>query len=116
MVSGSRALIDVNVPFDNEGNLEIAFNQKFNKNTTLGNILPFVVGSLGSCHPGNQDIPFLLGIDGRSWGVFRKKARLAAIKGSVSILQSHLGGPNVDTEAAMSPTRHQEANQTNLGE
>ena len=116
LVSGSRVLIDVNVPYDNEGNLEIAFNRKVNKYMTLGNILPLVVGSLGSWHPRNQDIPSLLGIDGRSWGAFRKKARLAAIQGSVSILQSHLGGPNIDREAAMSPTRLQGADQTNLGE
>ncbi len=28
MLSGSRVLIDVNVPYDNVGNLEIAFNRK----------------------------------------------------------------------------------------
>jgi hypothetical protein len=56
MLSGSRVLIDVNVPYDNEGNLEIAFNRKVTKYMTLGNILPLVVGSLGSWHPRNDDI------------------------------------------------------------
>jgi hypothetical protein len=116
MLSGSRVLIDVNVPYDNVGNLEIAFNRKVNKYMTLGNILPLVVGSLGSWHPRNEDIRSLLGIDGRSWGLFRKKARLAAIQGSMEILHNHLGVQESDIPAAMSPTRIHGATQNIQGE
>ena len=116
MLSGSRVLIDVNVPYDNEGNLEIAFNRKVTKYMTLGNILPLVVGSLGSWHPRNDEIRSLLGIDGRTWGVFRKKARLAAIQGSMVIIHNHLGEPDQDIPAEMSQARIHEDHQNNLGE
>ena len=116
MISVSRVLIDVNVPYDNIGNLEIAFNRKVTKYMTLGNILPLVVGSLGSWHPRNDDIRSLLGIDGRTWGLFRKKARLAAIQGSMAIVHDHIGGREADIQAAEFPTRIHEANQNNLGE
>jgi len=116
MLSGSRVLIDVNVPYDNEGNLEIAFNRKVTKYMTLGNILPLIVGSLGSWHPRNDDISSLLGIDGRTWGAFRKKARLAAIQGSMAIVHSHLGEPSLDIPTPMSPTRIHGEGQLNMGE
>ncbi|MFO0089667.1 MAG: RNA-directed DNA polymerase, partial [bacterium] len=116
MLSGSRVLIDVNVPYDNEGNLEIAFNRKVTKYMTLGNILPLILGSLGSWHPRNDDISSLLGIDGRTWGAFRKKARLAAIQGSMAIVHSHLGEPSLDIPTPMSPTRIHGDGQQILGE
>jgi len=89
-VSGSRLMIDVAVSFDHVGNLEKAYNRKSTKYQHMGKILPLVVGSLGAWYPRNDDIRSLLGIDGRSWTAFRRKARLLAIKGSMEIVREHL--------------------------
>jgi hypothetical protein len=53
-------------------------------------LVVLVVGSLGSWLPSNDDIQSLLGIDGRSWAIFRRKARLAAIQGSMPIIREHV--------------------------
>lgn len=92
VLSGSRVLIDVTIPYDIRGNLDSAFERKVSKYMTLGNILPLVLGSLGSWHPRNEDIRSLLGIDGRSWNTFRRKARIAAIQGSTKMIAQHLNG------------------------
>jgi hypothetical protein len=83
-------MIDVAVSYDNLGNLEAAYSRKVAKYQHLGRVVPLVVGSLGSWLPSNDDIRSLLGIDGRSWAIFRRKARLAAIQGSMSIIREHL--------------------------
>ena len=89
-VSGSRLMIDVAVSYDIEENLEAAYNRKVTKYQHLGRVLPLVVGSLGSWYPPNDNIRSLLAIDGRSWATFRRKARVAAIQGSMSIIRDHL--------------------------
>ncbi|KAK4009599.1 hypothetical protein OUZ56_018733 [Daphnia magna] len=47
-----------------------------------------------------SNIRLILGIDARSWGAFRFKARLAAIQGSLEIVCSHFhyGAPNPEDE------------------
>lgn len=95
-VSGSRLMIDVAVSYDLPENLEAAYSRKVNKYQHLGRILPLVVGSLGSWYPSNDDIRSLLAISGRSWGAFRKKARLAAIKGSMEMVREHLTHNSAD--------------------
>ncbi|KZS00287.1 Uncharacterized protein APZ42_003472, partial [Daphnia magna] len=59
-----------------------------------------VVGSLGSWYPRNDEIRSILGINGRSWGAFRFKARLAAIHGSMEMVCAHFhhGAPNPEAE------------------
>ncbi|KAK4045778.1 hypothetical protein OUZ56_033746 [Daphnia magna] len=59
-----------------------------------------VVGSLGSWYPRNDEIRSILGINGRSWGAFRFKARLAAIQGSMDMVCAHFhhGAPNPEAE------------------
>jgi len=91
-LNGSRLMADVVVAYDNPVNLDTAYNRKEEKYRELGRILPLVVGSLGSWLPSNDNIRSLLGISGRSWSVFRRKARLMAIKGSMLVIRSHLKG------------------------
>ena len=91
-VSGSRVMIDVSISYDTLQCLEAAHQRKVSKYRHLGTILPLVVGSLGSWAPRNEEIRSLLGIDGRAWGTFRQKARVAAVKGSVLILDQHFTG------------------------
>ena len=89
-VNGTRLLVDVAVSYDTPENLDRAYTRKSDQYQHLGRILPLVVGSLGSWLPSNDDIRSLLGISGRSWAVFRRKARLMAIKGSLSVIRAHL--------------------------
>lgn len=90
-VNGSRLMVDVAVSYDTPENLDAAFNRKVGKYQSFGKILPLVVGSLGSWYPRNNDIRSLLGIDGRSWNMFRKKARMLAFHGSLAVIRKHLG-------------------------
>jgi hypothetical protein len=83
-------MIDVVVAFDDPVNLEAAYKRKVEKYQEHGVILPLVVGSLGSWYPPNDDIRGVLGLNARSWAVFRRRARLAAIKGSMAMLRDHL--------------------------
>ncbi|KAK4013385.1 hypothetical protein OUZ56_025914 [Daphnia magna] len=79
-LSGSRVMVDVVVCYDQPGSMENAYQRKYDKYSSHGRILPLVVGSLGSWYPRNDEIRSILGINGRSWGAFRFKARLAAIQ------------------------------------
>jgi hypothetical protein len=80
--------------------MENAYKRKFEKYSSLGRILPLVVGSLGSWYPKNEDIRSILGIDGRSWGAFRFRARTAAIQGSMDMVCAHFhyGATNPEAE------------------
>ena len=89
-VSGSRLMIDVAISYDHSENLEAAYTRKVLKYEHLGQVQPLVVGSLGSWYPLNEDIRSLLAIDHRSWSAFRRKSRLAAIKGSMEMVRKHL--------------------------
>lgn len=103
-LSGSRVMIDVTVPFDSPGNLESAYQRKVAKYSDFGRTLPLVVGSLGSWYPGNEDIRSTLGIDGRSWGAFRFRARTAAVQGSMRMVEAHLFSFTTHHENTNSPT------------
>jgi len=83
-------MIDVAVSYDIPENLEAAYTRKVVKYQHLGQVLPLVLGSLGSWHPLNDDIRSLLAIDHRSWSAFRRKSRLAAIHGSMEMVKKHL--------------------------
>ena len=61
-IHGSRLMVDVIVTFDSPDNLESGYRSKVEKYQIIGNILPFVVGSLGSWYPHNDDIKSFLGI------------------------------------------------------
>ena len=89
-LAGSRLMVDVAVSYDTPDHLKSAFDRKVDKYMVHGNIKPLVVGSLGSWYPNNDEIRSLLGIHPRSWAVFRRKARLLAIQGSMAILRAHL--------------------------
>ncbi|KAI9555958.1 hypothetical protein GHT06_018507 [Daphnia sinensis] len=93
-------MVDVVVCYDQPGSMENAYQRKIEKYSSLGRILPLVVGSLGSWNPRNEDIRSILGIDGRNWGAFRFKARLAAIQGSMEIVCAHFhhGATNPEDE------------------
>ena len=93
-LSGSRVMVDVAVSFDTPDCLLSAHTRKVEKYMTLGNILPLVVGSLGSWYPRNEEIRSFLGIDSRSWSIFKRKARLAAVAGSILMIKEHLS-PNL---------------------
>ncbi|KZS19918.1 Uncharacterized protein APZ42_013527, partial [Daphnia magna] len=88
-LSGFRVMVDVVVCHDQPGSMENAYKRKYEKYSSHGRILSLVVGSLGSCHPGNDEIRSILGINGRSWGAFRFKARLAAIQVSMDMVCAH---------------------------
>ena len=94
---GNRVMVDVAVSFDTPECLHSAHTRKVDKYMTLGNILPLVVGSLGSWYPRNEEIRTFLGIDSRSWSIFKRKARLAAVNGSIAMIKEHLK-PNAITE------------------
>ena len=94
--AGARLMVDVAVSYDTPRSLEAAFNRKVDKYEALGRTLPLVVGSLGSWHPRNDEIRSLLNIDGRSWCAFRRKARIAAILGSLNMVRSHLASVPAD--------------------
>ena len=98
-ISGSRVLMDVRISYDEVSNLEQARNEKVAKYRDLGTTLPLIVGSLGSWPPFNDDIRAFLDISGRRWATFRRKARVAAIKGSMEIIHESLKalGTAVDT-------------------
>ncbi|KKZ05288.1 hypothetical protein YC68_23955, partial [Vibrio parahaemolyticus] len=99
-LSGSRVMVDVVVCYDQPGSMENAYQRKYDKYSSHGRILPLVVGSLGSWYPRNDEIRSILGINGRSWGAFRFKARLAAIQGSMDMVCAHFhhGAPNPEAE------------------
>ena len=88
--AGARLMLDVVVSYDTPSNMEAAFRRKVDKYMTLGNILPLVVGSLGSWYPRNDEIRSLLNISGRSWCAFKRKARIAAIQGSMLMIRNHM--------------------------
>ena len=96
-LSGSRVMIDVAVSFDTPNCLLAAHTRKVEKYMTLGNILPLVVGSLGSWYPRNEEIRSFLGIDSHSWSTFRRNARTAALHGSMDMIRDHLGRGNPTT-------------------
>ena len=83
-------MVDVAVSFDTPDCLLSAHTRKVEKYMTLGNILPLVVGSLGSWYPRNEEIRSFLGIDSRSWSIFKRRARLAAVAGSILMIKEHL--------------------------
>ncbi|KAK4024549.1 hypothetical protein OUZ56_009971 [Daphnia magna] len=99
-LSGSRVMVDVVVCYDQPGSMENAYQRKYDKYSSHGRILPLVVGSLGSWYPRNDEIRSILGINGRSWGAFRFKARLTAIQGSMDMVCAHFhhGAPNPEAE------------------
>ena len=94
--AGARLMVDVAVSYDTPRSLEAAFRRKVEKYEALGRTLPLVVGSLGSWHPRNDEIRSLLNIDGRSWCAFRRRARIAAIQGSLNMVRSHLASIPAD--------------------
>ena len=89
-LAGARLMLDVVVSYDTPGGMKAAFRRKVDKYMTLGNNLPLVVGSLGSWYPRNDEIRSLLNMNDRSWCAFKRKARIAAIQGSMLIIQNHL--------------------------
>ncbi|KAK4013360.1 hypothetical protein OUZ56_025650 [Daphnia magna] len=108
-LSGSRVMVDVVVCYDQPGSMENAYQRKYDKYSSHGRILPLVVGSLGSWYPRNDEIRSILGINGRSWGAFRFKARLAAIQGSMDMVCAHFhhhGAPNPEAEDIPLPRRN----------
>jgi hypothetical protein len=102
-LSGSRVMVNVVVSFDQPGSMENAYKRKFEKYSSLGMILPLVVGSFGSWYPKNDDIRSILGIDERSWDAFRFKARSAAIQGSMDMLCAHFHYGTTNPEAEDNP-------------
>jgi hypothetical protein len=89
-LSGSRVMVDVVVSFDHQGSIENAYKQKFEKYSSLGRILPLVVGSLGSWYSKNDDTS----------GAFRFKARTATIQRSMDMVCAHFhyGAQNPEAE------------------
>jgi Reverse transcriptase (RNA-dependent DNA polymerase) len=111
-LNGARLMIDVVVAFDDPVKLEAAYKRKVEKYQEHGVILPLVVGSLGSWYPPNDDIRGVLGLNARSWAVFRRRARLAAIKGSMAMLRDHLKVSYdyvADPESLNGPEMHTDA-------
>ena len=89
-LDGATVLIDVGVTYDVPENFEAGFKRKVAKYNNLSLFFPFVVGWLGSWYPRNDDIKSFLNIDPRTWNAFRRKCRVAAIEGSMVIVESHL--------------------------
>ena len=83
-------LIDVTVTWDDPASLSRAQQEKISKYQQLGQILPFVVGALGSWPPETQEIQQTLQIHPRDWNYLRRRARLAAIQGTTKIINHHL--------------------------
>ena len=104
-------MVDVAVSFDTPECLLSAHTRKVDKYLTFGNILPLVVGFFGSWYPRNEEIWTFLGIDSRSWSIFKRKARLAAVNGSIAMNKEHLI-PNVITE----PDDNRESGRSNDSE
>jgi len=84
-----RLIIDVSVPHDDPSNLQSAYDAKIKKYERLGLVLPFVVGSLGSWLPTNNEIAKELKIGPRIWTALRRKVRVLAIKGSTAVIRHH---------------------------
>ena len=83
-------MVGVAVSYDTPHSLEAAFRRKVENYMVLGRILPLVLGFLGSWHPRYEEIRTLLNTDGRSWGAYRRKARIAAMRGLMKIIRDHL--------------------------
>ena len=91
--NGSVILIDVSVAYDSPECMTEQFRRKISKYSVLqGTTYPLIVGSLGSWLPSNDNIRAVLNIDGRSWGTFRRRARVAALQGSMKMIRNHLAG------------------------
>ncbi|KAK4030993.1 hypothetical protein OUZ56_024423 [Daphnia magna] len=75
-------------------------SEKYAKYSSHVRILPLVVCTLGPWYPRNDEIHSILGINGRSWGAFRFKVRLAAIQRSMDMVCHHFhhGAPNPEAE------------------
>ena len=89
-------MLDVVVSYDTPSGMEAAFHRKVDKYMTLGNIRPLVVGSLGSLYPRKDEIRSLLNIIGRSCCAFKRKARIAAIQGSMLMIPNLLASAPAD--------------------
>lgn len=83
-------LIDVTVTWDDPLSLQRAKLDKISKYQHLGQILPLVVGALGSWPPETDELRQTLQLHPRDWNRFRRRARLAAIQGSTKIIHHHL--------------------------
>lgn len=67
------------IPFDNVQRFEAAYGEKVTKYRHLGNVYPFIVGSLGSWMPANDKIRRVFNISTREWSYFLRLCRLLAI-------------------------------------
>jgi hypothetical protein len=83
-------LIDVTVTWDDPVSLKRAKQDKISKYQHLGQILPLVVGALGSWPAETDELRQTLQLHPRDWNRFRRRARLAAIQGSTRIIHHHL--------------------------
>ena len=90
MSTEQRILIDVTVTWDDPDSLERARKEKISKYQHLGQILPLVVGALGSWPPETEELRTTLQLHPRDWNRFRRRARLAAVQGSTKIIHHHL--------------------------
>ena len=90
MSTEQRILIDVTVTWDDPDSLERARKEKISKYQHLRQILPLVVGALGSWPPETEELRTTLQLHPRDWNRFRRRARLAAVQGSTKIIHHHL--------------------------
>jgi hypothetical protein len=79
-------IIDVTIPNDTVQRFDAAYEEKVAKYRQLGNVYPFLVGSLGSWMPANDEIRRAFNISPREWSCIRRRCRLLAIQGSTTII------------------------------
>ncbi|XP_046632270.1 uncharacterized protein LOC124311947 [Daphnia pulicaria] len=92
-------IIDLTITFDAPESLDAGHARKIEKYSCLGLTLPFVIGALGSWLPSNNAVAVALNIPPAPWRRLRRKCRLMAIQGSVSIIHRHIHGHGDDQEA-----------------
>ncbi|GFS00482.1 reverse transcriptase [Elysia marginata] len=82
--------IDVTVPFDEPANLHRAGQDKRDKYSHLGTVLPLVVGALGSWLPENDAIRTTFNIPHRRWNAARLRMRASTIEDSCGLARGFL--------------------------
>ena len=85
---GTPIIIDVTIPNDTVQRFDAAYEEKVAKYRQLGNVYPFLVGSLGSWMPANDEIRRAFNITTREWSCVRRRCRLLAIQGSTAIIEA----------------------------
>ena len=97
-ICNRQVVLDVVVAYDTPHSLEAAYCRKVEKYLSTNiDVLPLVLGALGSWLPSNDDIRARFGIGARRWDVFRRLSRKAAISGSIETVRVHLREIRLDS-------------------